>query len=320
MEFEIRPPKSYPVPGHEGLESTYGWHPGMPKNIILRISKSSFGGNGFCQQQYFIKWGLGVKEPPNDAMTRGSNVHDATEDFYRDLNIENASSMRSYGYDKLLQHFRGFIPHANPKRGLFKLDEEVHLDKLLTAEAKRFMVSEPQHFLPIANEIPLDAVVEIDGQLVHLTGIIDRMFMDGEGNIHIHELKTGVWKDKPKKWESMRKEMAFYVYLLNKCDHPKLGGQNAAYWGWDHTAGLLDTYDDRVFRHIENIKPGILSAMKKDISFLIRQHNGWDGGIHGPSFPLKDIRAVRWICEPWCRVKGYCPRYERVAMPYEEEE
>ena len=111
MDFEIRPPKSYPVPGHPGLESTYGWHPGLPDNIILRASKSSAVSDfGFCQQQYFIKRGLGVKEPENDAMIRGSNVHDAVEDFYHALNIENASSMRSYGYTKLLEHFRGFIP------------------------------------------------------------------------------------------------------------------------------------------------------------------------------------------------------------------
>ena len=219
--MEIRPARSYPVPGHPELESSYQWYPGMPPNIILRMSKSSVGGFSFCNQQYFIKYGLGVKEPENEAMIRGSNVHDATEDFYNDLEIDDAIALKKHGYDRILKHFRSFIPNSNPERGEFKLGEQDHLDKLFIAEAKRFMVSDPKHFKPIGNEISLNAVVEIEGQKIHLTGIVDRLFMDEEGAIHIHELKTGAWKDKKMKWESMRKEMAFYVYLLTICDHPQ---------------------------------------------------------------------------------------------------
>lgn len=318
--MEVRPARSYPVPGHPELESSYQWHPGMPEHIILRVSKSSVTSDfGFCRQQYFIKRPLGVKEPQNDAMIRGSNVHDATEDFYNDLEIEDAVALKKHGYERVLKHFRSFIPNSNSERGLFELGEQEHLDRLFVAEAKRFMVCNPQHFKPIGNEITLNAVVEIDGQKVHLTGIIDRLFMDDEGAIHIHELKTGVWKDKKLKWESMRKEMAFYVYLLTVCDDPQLKGVNTSYWGWDHTGGLFNEYDDRVFRLIENIKSAEIALMKRELSDLIKAHNQWDGSFNGDSFLLKPLGAVPYICEPWCRVKAFCPRYGATAIPWEEQ-
>ena len=90
----------------------------------------------------------------------------------------------------------------------------------MNAEAKRFMKSDPTWFLPSANERTIDAVVELDinGKkvLVHLTGIVDRLFQDAEGNVHVHELKTGKWKDTSTKYDGMAKEMAFYVYLMRK--------------------------------------------------------------------------------------------------------
>lgn len=319
MKLQRRPPRAYPVPNREGLTSSYNWNPAMTDRVILRVSKSSLGAYNFCPQQYFIKYILGVKEPQNDNMVRGSNVHDATEDFYNDVNVSYAASMRSYGYDRVLEYFKGFIPDSNPKRGLFELGEQKHLEILFEAEAKRFMTCDPLHFLPVGNEVTLDAVVEIEGVLVHLTGIVDRIFMDENNDIHIHELKTGVWKHKPSKLLSMQKEMAYYVYLMTQTDHEKLGGINAAYWGWDHTAGLLDQYDDRVYRFIEIVQADAIREMMNDLRDLVKSHKRYNGLERDDiSFPLKDIGAVQYICEPWCRLKGYCSRYNRVAM-YEEE-
>ena len=66
-------------------------------------------------------------------------------------------------------------------------------------------------------------------------------FMDNEGNYHVHELKTGMWKDKKTKYESMAKEMAFYVYMLKKSTQPDFGGVSVSYWGWDHTKAMRTT-------------------------------------------------------------------------------
>ena len=82
----VRPPGIYPIPDEvgEGLDSSYAFHPvdgNFPKHL-LRVSKSSMNTFQFCEQQYFIKYILGVKEVENDNMRRGTNVHDAMEDFY----------------------------------------------------------------------------------------------------------------------------------------------------------------------------------------------------------------------------------------------
>ena len=306
--MKIRPARAYDVPGYPGLKSSYQWKPGM-KGVIPRVSKSSIGQLGFCAQQYFIKYVLGVREPENDNMRRGTNVHNAVEDFYRNVSVSYAASMRSYGFDTVLKYFMEFIPDEP-----YTLGEENHLTRFFTAEAHRFMVCENDFFLPVVNEVSLDAVVEVDGQLVHLTGIVDRMFADEDGRCHIHELKTGAWKDKPKKWKSMREEMAFYVYLIKKCDHETLGGLDVEYWGWDHTGG------DGLFRGREGVRTQEIGSMLSTLSQLLNMHERYDGGTDGRYFPLIDVGATKYICEPWCSLKGFCPRYERVLMRHEDRE
>ena len=59
------------------------------------MTKSSLGAFQICEQQYFIKYVLGVKEPQNDNMVRGTNVHDAYEFIMdRSLDIEHAATLK----------------------------------------------------------------------------------------------------------------------------------------------------------------------------------------------------------------------------------
>jgi len=74
-----------------------------------------------------------------------------------------------------------------------------------------------------------------------------------------------------------------------------------------------------VFRVIENIKSAEIALMKRELSDLIKAHNQWDGSFNGDSFLLKPLGAVPYICEPWCRVKAFCPRYGATAIPWEEQ-
>ena len=86
-----------------------------------------------------------------------------------------------------------------------------------------------EDFLPVINEILLDAEITIAADThpdypltrdykVHLQGIIDRMFKDGDIYVPL-ELKTGAWKD----WKKtmMRKEMAFYKILFENTPDEK---------------------------------------------------------------------------------------------------
>ena len=88
--MKIRPPRTVPIPDSD-KESSYQWYPGFDLDAMMRVSKSSHNAFGFCQHQYFIKYVLGVKEPSNDAMTRGSNVHDAIDDWYANLSLIHIS-------------------------------------------------------------------------------------------------------------------------------------------------------------------------------------------------------------------------------------
>jgi len=44
----------------------------------------------------------------------------------------------------------------------------------------------------------------------------------------------------------------------------------------------------------------------------------YTGNNNGWMFPLKPNGfATTRLCEPWCAVKGFCPKYGRVLMPHD---
>lgn len=306
-------PRPIPIEGHDDLFSRYDWWPGAPDNHILRISKSSLADYTFCSQQYFIKRVLGMKEPDNDNMIRGVNVHECLEMFYDAVDIEKAGELDEG--QELRRYFKSQFPGPmeiprNPKEH-FMLDEDLHIDRLVEVEAQRFAASDPEHFLPWGNELELSLVFEMDldgvKQPVHFIGVIDRIFQNPDGSLHLHELKTGAWKDKEYKYESMRKEMAFYVWLLRKSDD----STRITHWGWDHTRGVVgtDTEDAEVFRFVEPVRVRELGLMMGDVQNLIRSHRKHKGDEDGSSFPLIAQARQSRICEPWCRLKDFCPRF-----------
>jgi len=303
--MKIRPPRSVPIPNSD-KESSYQWHPGFDLDAMMRVSKSSHNAFGFCQHQYFIKYVLGVKEPPNDAMTRGSNVHDAIDDWYANFDLDHAIKLKAKGYQAVLEWFLSLMPESNSERGDFELDEQEHLRKIMVVEARRFMDSDSKYFLPVGNEVPLNAIIQIKGVTVHLNGIVDRLFEDSEGNLHIHELKTGKWKESKFKWEGMREEMAFYAYLIKHCNHEEFGGRDALFWGWDFTGG------NDLFRGREPVRVQEIQSMLKRLNELVSTHIQYDGLQHGRQFDLISPYRQKTVCEPWCKLKGFCPRFGEV--------
>ena len=313
------PRKAYPIPveGYEDFVSSYGYHPGVEDKHLLKLTKSSVGQSDFCAQQYFIKYPLGVKEPENDNMIRGTNVHDAVEQFYYDVDLDSVRGLQEvedvYGY------FVSLIPNMES----YQLGEEEHIRKYLWVEAERALDCNLDYFLPVGNELTLHGVIEYEDQLIHISGMIDRLFINQDGEYHIHELKTGVFKEnKKKKWESMRKELAFYVFLMKNCDNRLYDQQGnvigeanftdarVAWWGWDHTGG------EGVFRGKEPVQVREMGLMYDTVSDLLRYHRNYRGDTDGLQFPLLPMDSLNYICEPWCALKGFCPRYEKALMPY----
>ena len=302
-----KPPRHIPIEGHDDLFSCYDWHPGKPDNVLLRMSKSSVMSDyGFCQQQYFIKRGIGMKEPQNDNMLRGTNVHDSLELFYNRVDMQKAQETDDlYGYFK---ECFGKPADAREPQEEWGLDEDIHIDKLILAEVERFKASDPDHFLPTGNELLVDVVytIDVDGtpQRIHFTGFIDRVFTNPDGTLHIHELKTGKFVKNGKvskfKLETMRKEMAFYVWLLNKTD-PTL---KITHWGWDHTGG------DEIYRFVEPVRVQEIQSMIAQMQSCVRSHRKYKGDGDGSPFALLPPGAQYNLCDPWCTLKEFCPRYQ----------
>jgi len=76
------------------IPSSYSWKPG--DGTILRISKSSLGTFGFCPKQYEFVYIEGIRDDVNDDMVRGTNVHEATGEFYNRVGEQSEAIMQMH--------------------------------------------------------------------------------------------------------------------------------------------------------------------------------------------------------------------------------
>ena len=69
---------------------------------------------------------------------------------------------------------------------------------------------------------------------------------------------------------------------------------------------------------VENVRTDAIQEVLRDLKSLIRMHLRYTGDNNGWMFPLKPNGfATTKLCEPWCAVKGFCPKYGRVLMPHD---
>ena len=249
---------------------TYQWNPLAKEGPTLKITKSSIGTFNFCPASYVYSYdpfGEGKrKQKTSEAMIRGTRVHDAQEKFWDEMNIEKAMNFID-DPNALVKHFREYYPQAED-------EVSVAIYRAMSAwSAERFIDSVKEGTLefykPIANEVMLDAnyILETEehGRInVHLQGIIDRMFFDGDGYVPL-ELKTGAWKDSKK--TNMRKEMAFYQLLFEECeaeDLIKLGidpTYGITSWGWFFPASN--------YIYVEEVKSRSMTSVINSLKKLV---------------------------------------------------
>jgi CRISPR/Cas system-associated exonuclease Cas4 (RecB family) len=260
-------------PSSNTNEYTYQWNPetyGDDDLPILKISKSSFGSFQWCPKKYQFNY---IEQKPQDtseAMWKGTIVHNAREAFFEEFDIAKAENM-SHG------------ELTNYCYTLFPLDEMSYMyETIATFEANRFMDSKAEgtidNFIPVINEEVLDAKIVIRREdypsirlernyVVHLQGIIDRMFLDGESYIPM-ELKTGAWKEYKK--TMMRKEMAFYKLLFDNCADARLEelgltrDNKITHWSWYYPASN--------HMYVEDAKKSSETAVLKGIAKLIHAY------------------------------------------------
>ena len=262
-------------------EYTYQWKPenyGQEGEPILKISKSSLGSYQWCPKRYEFQY---VEKRPietTEVMIKGSIIHNAREAFFNAFDVKKAENL---SHEELVNYCMSLHP----------IDDYTEMYEAMSIfEANRFLESKDEgttdDFVPVVNEIMLDARIEIDrnenpkyelsqNYTVHLQGIIDRMFKEGDRYIPM-ELKTGGWKD----WKKtmMRKEMAFYKILFENTPNAELEEMGIdpslpiSHWGWYYPAAN--------YIYVEDAKKSSMTAVRKGIAEMI---HSYETGI----FPTK---------------------------------
>ena len=259
--------------GGKMREYTYKWYPAEysnPENPILKITKSSFGTFNWCPKKYEFSYPLRLPQSTTEAMIKGTAVHNSREDFFNDFDIKKAENL---SYDELVTYNMGLHP----------IDDYTEMYKTISIfEAERFLQAKENdtldEYLPVINEIMLDAEITIPhaynpkcilerDYVVHLQGIIDRMFVQ-DGKYIPMELKTGPWKDY--KLTMMRKELAFYKILIENAPEQTLLDNGldpnipVTNWAW--------YYPQSNYLQVEAVKKQSITAVYKNITQLIKAY------------------------------------------------
>jgi hypothetical protein len=145
---------------------------------------------------------------------------------------------------------------------LYPIDDNTDMYETMSIfEANRFLESVKEEtinqFLPVVNEAKLDAEIIIGRNdnpkfplqrdyIVHLQGIIDRMFQDGQAYIPM-ELKTGIWKDYKKT-------------MMRKLD----SSIPITHWSWYYPASN--------YVYVEGVKTSSATAVKNGLAELVHAY------------------------------------------------
>ena len=294
-------------------QSSYAWTPEMgDEDIVIRVSKSTLTASKWCPQQLWLSKTHEVPQVQHDYLVIGDDVHQSLEAFYHNAKPEDIPLLKDAameGKDRLvMDHLRTWVPSrdevidmrrdASKDEPFYEREYDHNMTWLLRNEILRLTHTEPEHFLPVANEVKLSPITKFhldDGVVkVRLVGIIDRVFSEGEGGLALMELKTGKWH--PRKMSAMRMEMAYYKMLieLSTEDELKAVGLNdkiVSHWGWRYSAA------DRL--DYEPVKKVSERAMETALNKLLRMYVDQE-------FPTtKDT----FKCS-YCDYMDLCPKYK----------
>ncbi len=273
-------------------EYTYQWNH-EEEEPVLKITKSSYGSFKWCPKKYEFSYIERLPQDTTDAMIKGTVVHNTREDFFNTFDVQKAESM---SYDELVQYNIGLHP-VDDYGDIYATMSSFEAQRFVDARQK----DQLQDYLPVINEIMLDAEITIPHDTnskfillrdytVHLQGIIDRMFRQGDNYIPI-ELKTGPWKDY--KLTTMRAEMSFYKLLMDNATDEELRNkgierQEITHWGW--------YYPVSNYIQVEPVKKTSINAVKKGIAQLLYSYER-------NAFPEKYYYKT---CN-FCSFKPLCP-------------
>jgi hypothetical protein len=272
-EFNMNTDEKYKARIDSFQEFTYDWMPENyedPSKPILKITKSSLGSFNWCPKKYDFSYIQRLPQDQTEAMRKGTVLHNTREDFFNDFDLKKAEKMNS---SEVLEYCTSLLP----------VDDYYDLSLTMASfEAQRYLEARAENkvheFLPICNEGKFDANITIAKDtnpkfplsrdyVIHIQGIIDRIFIEGNGLIPF-EFKTGAWKD----WKttSMRQEMAFYELLIHNSPIEVLEkngltqDMKVSHWGWYYPAS------NYVF--VEKQKKRSMTSVMNNIAKLIHAY------------------------------------------------
>jgi len=293
--------------------SSYAWTPEMGKDgIVIRISKSTAGSLGWCAQQMWLQQNYPKQQGLVKHLVVGDDVHNGLDLFYQDLEgmgvMQGFRDLLKKGED-LTPYLKSRIPTEktivanrraeNKDFPFYHEDYYRNMEWLMEFENARMKMN-PNKPLPLANEVRLEVRLDMDiggyGKIpVQFVGIIDRVFEADDGGLMLYELKTGKWSDY--KLTPMRKEMAFYKFLIDNCDSAYLQERGidrpVTQWGWRYSSADHWT--------IENAKPASQRAMMNDLKKLIKMYLD-------QNFPIAKDNYNFSPCS-YCDYLELCPKY-----------
>ena len=322
-------------------KSTYQWKPGHAKH--LRVTKTSLTSDfDFCPKQYEYKRIHRLPEPSTDAMVKGTNVHDAIEQYYDNV-IPVLDELYTLVQRDKMQEAIELALSVIPEKE-YEFGEETSIERRIMWDLERLRSVGKDDYLPIINESEIHAFVEeefeFNGEVhtipIHFAGSIDRGYSTEEGTVALMELKTGKWvqtKNRDGEWQdskfklkSMRTEMAFYKKLLKLANHEH---QDVTHWGWVYPSGgeaQLDSLNKYGYE-----QRGVNKIFYESCT-------GRNGSTYEKKVDkLKTALLTAYLAEEfppspsagkcaWCNFKSICPSWDGSDNPqeyidnYQEEE
>ena len=222
-----------------------------------------------------------LPEPPSVAATRGTLVHAALERLFT---LDAPQRTRTAADACLAEAHEALRAHPEVvDLGLGPEEEAVFVEEARTLLDRYFRLEDPASITPIGLELKLE--VELAG--VRLRGIIDRLELDGQGELVVTDYKTG--KAPGERQEQQRLAgVAFYSLLCERLFGRRPAKVQLLYLA--DPVAIISTPTDRSTRGVERKLAAIWAAVER-------------------ACEREDFRPnPSRLCD-WCGFKAYCPSF-----------
>jgi putative RecB family exonuclease len=224
-----------------------------------------------------------LPEPPSLPAVRGSLVHAALERLFV-LDAADRTPTRAQAcLDEAWDTFQ-----ADPEFVGLELDAAAASEMLDTARelvANEFLIEDPTQINPIGIELMLE--VELDG--VRLRGIIDRLELDGDGELVVTDYKSG--RAPSERFEQGRLVgVQFYAMLCERLFDKRPARVELLYLGGSQPEMIIHTPSDRASIGLERKLKAIWQAVER-------------------ACEREDFRPNPGKLCDWCAFKAYCPAF-----------